>query len=179
MTAANQSFMKILSPVFCSIFALLMMASIPAAMAQEVPCLIFSGNAGNKSIAISDYNRISFGNDAMILSSSANPNKPALDLLYSDYNTFRVRNDAPSGVAEIKQLNNFGLVYYSASKEIGVSSACSEPINISIYNLAGMAIGSDVINPGERVSIANSPAGVYLVVATCGPLRNVCKIVKN
>lgn len=170
---------KKLSPILCSIFALLMMAFVPSAMAEDVPCLIFSGNAGGKSIAISDYNRISFGNEAMTLSSSANPNKPTLDLFYSDYNMFRVRNDVPSGIDSVEQLSDFGLCYYGDSKEIGVSAACYEPVNISIFNSAGMAIGSDVIYPGERVSIAKLPAGFYLVVATCGRLRDVCKIVKN
>lgn len=158
----------------------LFLAASPLSVRAQVPCLVFTGNSGvEKAVDLSEFNRISFGGQAMILTSSSNPDKTPLDLPYAEYNRFAVRNATPTGVKAANASESFGPVYFAATNEIGISSPSAEPVNIEVYNVAGMKVVSNVIYPGERVSIANAPKGVYLVVTTCGSLRSVSKIVKN
>lgn len=171
---------KFLFRAACAAFCLFLTPFPQIAMA-EVPCLVFTGNSGDEAAYdLAEYNRVAFGNEAMTLTSSVKPANTPMELLYSEFNRFMVRNAVPtsSDAIEAEELSSFGVIYISASNEVGVKGILSEPAHLSIYNAAGIMVGSATVNPGERVSLANSPAGIYMVVATSGAMSDVCKIVK-
>lgn len=60
----------------------------------KVPCLIFSGNAEKEHcIDLSSLNRITFGDNSMVISSSKDESKKSVELLYSLYHHLEIGDE--------------------------------------------------------------------------------------
>lgn len=132
---------------------------------EILPRLIFTGNAEeSKILSLDEFNRIKFGDDSMLVSSTADPTN-VIELPYSDYHMFSVGEDVLTGVEEISGSDNL-LTYDSASSSLRLDAPSNQTYVIRIYNIYGMSAMTAEIRGGESIDLLSLERGVHIAVAT-------------
>ena len=145
---------------------------------DKKPCLIFEGGAGeNLAIDLDKYNRITFGEDKMLLSNSDNP-AVKLELLYTAYNRFRVGDSKPSTAVEEISESPVKLLYNSAEQTLTLGSEAGEAYTVGIFSMKGVLMHSATLTAGEAVSLQTLGSGVYVAVAVNSTSTHTLKFVK-
>lgn len=150
---------------------------------DEVPCLIFTGYSNTpECIDLSKLNRITFEEEAMIISSSTDTNEPDIKLLYSEYNHLEIGDAIPTGstgVDYIESNYNIQLAYQPGSKSLILKSSQEITYSIGIFSLKGTLVATSNMRGGQSLSLESLTAGAYIVLATNGESKTSLKIVVN
>ena len=148
---------------------------------DEVPCLIFTGNSDTaECIDLSKHNRITFEEDAMIVSSSTDPTGADVRLLYTEYNHLEIGDAVPTGstgVDYIKSNDNIQLAYQPDSKSLTLKSSPDITYSIGVFSLKGTLIATSEMRGGQSLSLGSLTAGTYIVLATNGESKTSIKII--
>lgn len=141
------------------------------------PCLIFSGNAEqNKALPLAIYNRISFGENSMTVSSPDDA-VSSVELPYSDYNRFNIGEDI---ISEVQPISDSGieLTFDSSSNTLLLMSTCDTVVEVSIFGIDGKMILCTDMRRCERLSLNSLPEGVYVAVASGEAENHKIKFIK-
>ena len=146
-----------------------------------VPCLIFTGNSESPSyIDLNKLNRITFGDNEMIISSSKESNEPTVRLLYSLYNRVEIGDAVPSDLTAVKIVEAEGndrLRFIAGTKSLALDSSSDKPYSIGIFNLSGTLIATSNMSAGQCLPIETLPEGGYIAIATDGKTRLTLKFI--
>lgn len=163
--------MKRISPLLWIMNIALLFSPICKA-ATIVPCLIFSGSADSEySIDLAKLNRITFGDNSMVISSKDDPNL-SFELLYSLYDHLEIGDADPTNVAfSVKTVEdnvNFRIYFDPISKNLYLQTSPKEKFRIGIFNAGGQLVFVSEAYSENAVGLENLPTGVYVAVATDG-----------
>lgn len=154
------------------------------ANAQEiVPCLVFTGNSDTPNcIDLSKFNRITFGDEEMRISSSKEGDEPEVTLLYSLFNHLEIGDAVPTDISAVKFIEaegNAQLRYIAGRKSLVLDSSSDKPYSLGIFSLTGSLIATSKMSAGQSLPIEALSEGTYIVVATNGESRLTLKIILN
>lgn len=151
-------------------------------MADEVPCLVVRGQSEiEHAFDLSKLNRITFGENAMTLSSSKN-DQDEVQLLYSLFHHLEVRSAEPSeptGIKDMEISNSSKLIYHSDTKSLSISTDSQNEFIVGIFSLQGNLLQSSKLTVGNALSLEGMSPGVYVAVATDGATELTIKFVIN
>lgn len=171
---------RIISPgllagiVFCSV-------GMTSTADDIVPCLIFTGNSDAKHhIDLSKQNRITFGEEGMTISSTADNDIPDVMLLYSLFNRIEF-GDAnptpPAGVEEVEIDADSRLIFTGDSKSIVIESTSELPFSIGIFSTSGTLIATSEAYAGQSLSVEALTPQAYIAVASDGRSKLILKFI--
>lgn len=129
------------------------------------PGLIFSGPSGLEySVELSNYNRISFGPDAMTLTHSSGES-PELQLLYSSYNKFIIGDPLVSALDEVELIDR-SLRYDAGAACLRLSCDNAEMnFTVGIFNPQGVLLLQARMHSGDELPVGSLPSGIYIAIA--------------
>ena len=140
-------------------------------------CLIFSGGAEKIcALDLSRYNRITFGENSMTVSSSASPDDK-VELLYSLYHHFEIGNAQLSGVESVGA-DEAKLVYDAACASLRLEAPADEVYTVGVFGLNGVMLRHADVGGGGSLSLESLEPGVYIAVATGNNAAIKIKFVK-
>lgn len=154
---------------------------LSAAAANEVPCLVFTGNSETENrLDLSKFNRISFGDKSMTITSSNH--SETIELLYSLFHHLEIKNAIPtdlSGITEIIEDSEAQLLFDSSSKFLRIDADSDTAYQLGIFNMKGYLLATSELRGGESVSIEGLESGIYVAVATDGNRKLTIKFILN
>ena len=135
-----------------------------ASAADDDPTHIIVSNHGNDkaSYSLSDYNRISFSNDGIILSSSKDVSVAQVTLLYSVYN--RIQFGENLSVENVVN-DPTDVIYNPATKSLNFSILMSRECVVDVFSTSGALLLSGHPSPDGTFSLSKLTNGNYLAVA--------------
>lgn len=147
----------------------------------KVPCLIFSGNAGTEhSVDLSRLNRITFGDNSMVISSSKDDTQQSVELLYSLYHHLEIGDTTPTSGIETEVMDSETRIYVDAkAKLLHLQSASDAEFSVGIFNLNGILLLTSELCNGDAVTLEVLTPGVYIAVASDGQTRLNLKFILN
>ena len=150
----------------------------------KVPCLIFSGNAEKEHcIDLSSLNRITFGDNSMVISSSKDASKNSVELLYSLYHHVEIGDETPTDVGaavDIMSDESSSRIYVDAkSKLLYLQSSDNTQFKLGVFNASGTLLLTSDLSDGDAVSLEALSPGVYVAVASDGRIKFNSKFILN
>lgn len=150
----------------------------------KVPCLIFSGNAETEhSIDLAKLNRITFGNNSMIISSSKDDASESVELLYSLYHHLEIGDATPidqeSGIEPVDDDSHSRIYVDAQAKLLHLQSVSDAKFSIGIFNISGHLLLTAELNNGDAVTLEALNPGVYIAVASNGKSKLSLKFILN
>ncbi len=150
----------------------------------KVPCLIFSGNAEKEHcIDLASFNRITFGDNSMIISSSQDVGKKSVELLYSLYHHIEIGNEIPTETGasiDIISKDSSSRIYVDAqSRLLYLQTKSNTKFQIGVFNVSGNMLIASELSDGDAVTLESLSAGVYIAVASDGNSKLVIKFILN
>lgn len=148
------------------------------------PCLIFSGNA-EKTYCIDLYsiNRITFGDNSMVISSSKDASKKSVELLYSLYHHLEIGDETPTDIGasvDVISEDSISRIYVEAkSKLLYLQSKDDTTYHIGVFNVSGNLMLTSDLSNGDAVTLEALSPGVYLAVAYDGKTKLDLKFILN
>lgn len=154
-----------------------------SAKAQEaVPCLIFTGNSETPNcIDLSKYNRITFEDNEMTITSSKESDEPEITLLYSMFNHLEIGDAVPTDISAVEFVEadcNSQLRYHAETNSLVLESSSDKPYSLGIFSLNGSLIATSKISGGQHLCIESLSEGGYIAVATDGKSQLTLKFIK-
>ena len=151
---------------------------------DEVPCLVISGHDSNEkqSLDLAIYNRITFGDDSMTISSSKNADADPVTLLYSAFNHMEVQDDIPmngSDVDEVWLSSQSSLFYNRATESLGLNAELGDVYAVGIFDMDGRLMVNSRLRNGESLPTNTLSSGVYVAIAINGNTRLALKFVSE
>ncbi|MCH5220974.1 MAG: T9SS type A sorting domain-containing protein [Muribaculaceae bacterium] len=148
----------------------------------KVPCLIFSGNAEKEvCIDLATLNRITFGDNSMIVSSSKDPNTESIELLYSLYHHLEIGDGTPSdfesSIDVILDDSNSRIYLDAQSKLLYLQTTLDSEFQIGIFNVSGNLLLTSELSNGDALMLETLSSGVYIAVATDGKTKISLKFI--
>lgn len=148
----------------------------------KVPCLIFSGNTGDElCIDLATLNRITFGDNSMIVSSSKDSNSKSIELLYSLYHHLEIGDGTPSDFGTSVNVildDPDSRIYLDAqSKLLYLQTTSDSEFQIGIFNVRGDLILTSELSNGDALMLESLSSGVYVAVATDGKTKISLKFI--
>lgn len=153
---------------------------IPNLMKAEEPAfIIISGNAEfSKTLELNKYNRITFYDECLSLSSSKDDTVERIDLLYSLYNHIKFSNDGNVSVKDmISTTSTLSCDVYSKTLNLHTPQDNAADYNLGIFSANGTLIYCDKFTSDGKYSISNLVSGVYIAVATNGKTNLTLKFI--
>lgn len=150
----------------------------------KVPCLIFSGNAEKEyCIDLSSLNRITFGYNSMVISSSKDASKESLELLYSLYHHLEIGDETPTDIGasvDVISEDSISRIYVDAkSKLLYLQSKDDTTFHIGVFNISGNLMLTSDLSNGDAVTLESLSSGVYIAVASDGKTKLNLKFILN
>lgn len=150
----------------------------------KVPCLIFSGNAEKEHcIDLSTLNRITFGDNSMVISSSKDASKKSVELLYSLYHHLEIGDEIPTDIevsVDVISDDSISRIYVDAkSKLLYLHSADNTKFQLGVFNVDGNLMLTSDLSNGDAVTLEALSAGVYIAVASDGKTKLNLKFILN
>lgn len=146
----------------------------------KVPCLIFSGKAETEhSIDLSKLNRITFGDNSMVISSSNDDAEPYIELLYSLYHHLEIGDAKPAGIEQLGDNVDSRIHFDFTSKILYLQTPSEKRFSIGIFNVGGQLVHIAEVYGGNGVTLGNLSTGVYVAVATDGNIKLNLKFIIN
>ena len=148
-----------------------------------MPCLIFSGNAEKEHcIDLSSLNRITFGDNSMVISSSKDASKESVELLYSLYHHLEIGDETPSDIASVDVISDDSTsrIYVDAkSKLLYLQSTDGAKFQLGVFNVSGNLLLISDLSNGDAVTLEALSSGVYIAVASDGKTKRALKFILN
>lgn len=150
----------------------------------KVPCLILSGNAEKEHcIDLASLNRITFGDNSMIISSSQDAGKKSVELLYSLYHHLEIGNAIPTDTGasvDVISADPKSRIYVDAQSRLLHLQTNSESIfQVGVFNVNGNLLLTSELSDGDAVTLESLASGVYIAVASDGNAKLVLKFILN
>ncbi|MDE5976459.1 MAG: T9SS type A sorting domain-containing protein [Muribaculaceae bacterium] len=150
----------------------------------KVPCFIFSGNAETEhSIDLAKLNRITFGDNSMIISSSKDESNESVELLYSLYHHLEIGDGKPSGsISGTETIDNHSdtrLQIDGISKLLYLQSASDLMFSIGIFDINGKLLQTCELKNGDAMTLEFLSPGIYVALATDGKIKLNLKFILN
>lgn len=149
----------------------------------KVPCFIFSGNADKeRCIDLASLNRITFGNNSMVISSSKNGDTPQVELLYSLYHHFIIDDaypDGTSGLTSVNKESETEMYVDRQSKMLHLNGHAECKYVVGIFNMNGNMMMNLALSPGDAVPLEKLMPGVYIAIASNGNEKLSLKFILN
>lgn len=157
------------------------MALQPAAAETIVPCLVFSGSAEKDNhFDLTEYNRITFSENSMTVSSSKDETREPVEMLYSLYHHFTVGDAVPddfSGV-EVTEVGEESRIFVDGeSRLLHLQSWSASPFSVGVFDIGGRLMLTCNLSAGDALTLDALPAGSYIAVATDGAVRLTLKFI--
>lgn len=150
----------------------------------KVPCLIFSGNAEKEhSIDLDKLNRITFGDNSMVISSSKDSAEKSVELLYSLYHHLEIgdatQTDVSTGI-NVANANSNSRIYVDAkAKRLYLQSSNDAIFTVGVFDINGRLLLTYEISNGDTVGLETLVPGIYIAVATDGMNNLNLKFILN
>lgn len=148
---------------------LCLVASMSATYANdEIKSIVFLGRAGQeKLLDITKYNRITFGQDTMTISSSHDSGQEEINLLYTLYHHIELGTAVPSAIEDVDaDATQSSLIFDSNTKTMRLNSRNTGQFTLGVFDIKGVLLKSVRIFGGDEISLQNLSPGVYITVAT-------------
>lgn len=150
----------------------------------KVPCLIFSGNAEKEHcIDLSSLNRITFGDNSMVISSSKDASKKSVELLYSLYHHLEIGDETPTDIGvsvDVISDDSISRIYVDAkSKLLYLQSKDDTIFHLGVFNVSGNLMLTSELSNGDAVTLEALSPGVYIAVASDGKSKLNLKFILN
>ena len=137
--------------------------------------LIFSGSGeDDRYVNLYEFNRIYFEQDRMMLTGS-DAESGSLEILYSDFNKFRVESTPLSGESLI-EVSHFDFTYDSATHELGILAEEDVLFVVSVYDVAGYEVLRHEMKGGDKRRLDGLDSGTFIVIAVGSGGRHVIKL---
>lgn len=150
----------------------------------KVPCLIFSGNAEKEHcIDLSLLNRITFGDNSMVISSSKDASKESVELLYTLYHHLEIGDEIPTDNED-----SIGEISYDVTSQISVdvqskllylSTTSDSKFQVGVFDISGKLLLISELFNGDAITLEALSTGVYIAVASDGKTRLTKKFILN
>lgn len=175
---------QIKSVTLAWLLSIVLLSSFVCKAETKVPCLIFSGNAEKEHcIDLAKLNRITFGDNSMVISYSKDENQEPVELLYSLYNNIRIGDATPhdiiTGIEAIDTDSDARIFVDTPSKLLYLESSTDARFAVGVFNISGRMILSSDLRPGDAFSLASLSPGIYVAVATDGKTKLNLKFILN
>lgn len=149
---------------------------------DEVPCLVFTGHGSTEKhcLDLATHNRITFGDDAMTITSSRNDDVEPVTLLYSAFHHLEIMNDIPqteTGVENIGINSESTLLYNSATKALTLTAEPGEVYTTGVFDIDGKLLLTGKLQTEETMLLESLSGGVYIAIAVNGNSRLTLKFV--
>lgn len=154
-------------------------ALIPnVANAETEALIILKGSAGTpKFIALKDYNRITFNDDCIFLSSSKDASIEQIDLLYSLYHHIEFGNGEIGAITDISNDSQL-FSYREQNRSLILSGADScEDYAVGVFSASGVLIVSTKMNGDGVCDVSSLSSGMYIAIATDGNSKFTTKFI--
>lgn len=149
----------------------------------KVPCLIFSGNAEKEHcIDLANLNRITFGDNSMVISSSSDGNNKTVELLYSLYHHLEIGDGFPdkgAGIEAVDADSDSRIYVDSQAKLLYLTSTFENRFSVGVFNTSGLLLMTSELISGDALSIEALGPGIYIAVATNGDTKLTLKFILN
>lgn len=150
----------------------------------KVPCLIFSGNAEKeRCIDLASLNRITFGDNSMVISSSKDASKETFELLYSLYYHLKIGDEIPTDATSSVDLisdDSTSRIYVDAnSKLLFLQTSSETKFQVGVFNVSGKLLLTSELSNGDAVTLDALSSGVYIAVASDGKTKLNLKFILN
>lgn len=150
----------------------------------KVPCLIFSGSAEKEHhIDLASLNRITFGDNSMIISSSKDASKESVELLYSLYHHLEIGDGIPSVSGSyidlIPEDSNSRIYVDTQSKLLYLQTSFNTKFHIGIFNIGGNLLLTSDLSNGDAITLESLSPGVYIAIASDGKTKLNLKFILN
>ncbi len=150
----------------------------------KVPCLIFSGNAEKEHcIDLSSLNRITFGDNSMVISSSKDASKESVELLYSLYHHLEIGDETPTDIGAsidvISEDSNSRIYVDAQSKLLYLQTTSDANFHIGVFNVSGNLLLTSDLSNGDAITLEALSSGVYIAVASDGKTKLNLKFILN
>ena len=137
----------------------------------KVPCFIFSDNADReRSIDLAKLNRITFGENSMLISSSRDDVAEPVELLYALYHHIEIgdsnASDILTGIESVDVDVSSNICIDTQSKLLFLISDSDSSFSVGIFNLSGQLLLMSELRNGESMALETLAPGVYVAVAT-------------
>lgn len=160
---------------------LLVVVTLSARGETVVPCLIFKGNTGNRqSIDLSKFNRLSFDDDGMIVSSSNGATTEEIRLLYSIFNHIEIGDDVPSNEAGLDGNSvslDSKLLFVSDDKSLKIETSSTNRFSVGVFNLKGALVATAKIFANDGLALEALVPGAYIAIASDGEIKLTLKFI--
>lgn len=160
---------------------LLLLAFANNLQADEVPCLVFSGNSEEEhNLDLSVYKRIYFNDNSFIISSTNDPKDEDVELQYVLFNHLEFKDAIPtiiSGIKEIAEFNDVRIIYNSSNRYLRIESGDDKTFDLAIYSISGNTVFSSKVKSNTDISIDNLVAGIYFAGASDGKNKFAVKFI--
>ncbi len=147
------------------------------------PCLIFSGNAEKECcIDLALLNRITFGDNSMVISSSKDASKESVELLYSLYHHLEIGDETPivTSVDDVISDDSTSRIYVDVnSKLLYLQTTSDAKFHVGIFNVNGNLLLTSELNSGDAVALEGLTPGVYIAVASDDKTQLNLKFILN
>lgn len=150
----------------------------------KVPCLVFSGNAEKKHcIDLASLNRITFGDNSMVVSSSKDASRESVELLYSLYHHLEIADETPTdigGVTDVIAEDSDSRIFVDAqSKLLCLETTSDATFHVGVFNIGGNLLLTSDLSNGDAVTLDALSPGVYIAVASDGKTKLNLKFILN
>lgn len=157
------------------------MALQPAAAETIVPCLVFSGSAEKDNhFDLTEYNRITFSENSMTVSSSTDETRKPVEMAYSLYHHFTVGDAEPddfSGI-EVAESGEQSRIFVDAkSRLLHLQSWSVSPFAVGVFDIGGRLMLTGELHAGDALTLDALTAGSYIAVASDGNVRLSLKFI--
>lgn len=146
--------------------------------AEEVFSIVVTGSAKNPTgVPLDKYNRITFYEDNMTLSSSLDESVVAVDLLYSLYKHVEFCYFDPSGVEDVS-VDETWLVYDDMGRCLKIMSEENPTsFSVGVFTVNGNLVYADKFNELSIVTLSHLTPGLYIAVSTDSKIKTILKFI--
>lgn len=178
-TFSNATMKQIKSVMLVRLMSFVFFFGLLCKAETKVPCLIFSGNAEKEyCIDLSSLNKITFGDNSMVISSSKDASKEPVELLYTLYHHLEIGDGIPESSVEVITEDASSRIYVDAqSKLLYLETACDSKFQIGVFNVSGNLMMISELSNGDALTLDALSAGVYIAVASDGKTQLKLKFI--
>lgn len=150
----------------------------------KVPCLIFSGNADEvHCFDLASLNRITFGDNSMIISSSKDASKESVELLYSLYHHLELGDETPTNIGtsidDIPDDSTSRIYVDSQSKLLYLQTTSDNKFKVGVFDISGNLLLTSELYNGDAITLESLTSGVYIAIASDGKTKLNLKFIRN
>lgn len=139
----------------------------------KVPVLIFSGNGeADYRIELAKLNRITFGENSMVVSFSKDDTEQSIELLYSLYHHLEIgEENASSGIESVNMDADNHIFVNSKVRLLQLQSNPDSEYIVGVFDTKGHLLLSTSLCGGDSVSLEDLASGIYIAVVTDGETK--------